>query len=317
MDNICPICNSDEIKFLFFKFDWNNKFDFHECKACHHKYVFPLPTSEELNLFYNKDYFVPPHQIKKVISKGEYAIKFCDNIEKGSFLEIGCSYGYFMDVFKGFGGEIEGVEISEKASEFSREKGFEVHNLDFQNFHLSKNYNGYFMFDVLEHLLSPLDILKKIDPFLTKGSQITLTIPNGNSIEFRLLSKYWEWSSPPAHLHFFTVKSIRTLFEKMGYEIEELHSYQGDASGNLFFNLIDGTKRMILFKLGFLIFGREKFLKRKYEYNLKNKEIEQENISEFSFINGLIHKVSYIFSPLNFLFRNKNNYPTLFVKAVK
>lgn len=317
MHNRCPVCYKTDIKFIFSNYEWKSNFDYYKCEFCHHQYIFPVPTSEVLTKYFNKDYFVHPVHVRKMKILSPYAINYCDNIQSCEFLEIGCSYGCFMDEFKKVNGQIEGVENFEKASTCARDKGFSVQQMSFNNFHLSKNYDGYFMFDILDHLLDPLDFIKKIDPFLNKGSQIIMTIPNGDSIEFKLLRKYWKESSPPAHLHLFTMKSISCLFQNMGYKISELHSFQGDATGNLFFNLFDGFIRMVAFKIGMLIYGKEKYLNQKYKNNLKNKTIEEKNSLKFDFTKDLPQKVSVLFSPFSFLFRNKNNSPTIFVKAVK
>lgn len=83
MANNCPVCRESNVSYMFHKYDWNSKFDFYQCKTCQHKFVFPSPTAEELNTFYNKDYFVPPHQIRKVQLKGQHAIDYCDKIDSG------------------------------------------------------------------------------------------------------------------------------------------------------------------------------------------------------------------------------------------
>src|SRR5690606_13081315 len=80
--------------------------------------------------------------------------------------------------------------------------------------------------DVLEHLIDPEEVLKVIKPKLAANGVIISSIPNVRfyrSFRKVVIQKDWEYEDygimDRTHLRFFTKKSIRRMYEKLGYEI--------------------------------------------------------------------------------------------------
>lgn len=315
MTEKCLICNSSS-DFLFSKIDWNNEFHFYKCRNCTHVFIYPLPSTNELDSYYNHDYYVPDFQRLKVRKKGAFVLKYLTN-KKNPMLEIGSSYGYFLEFMQEQGVKIEGLELSQKASQSAIDKGFTVNCGSIENINIQKEFQAIFLLDVFEHIPNPQSFLKIISKKLATNGEIFLTLPNQNSLEFRLFKKYWEWVSPPAHLHFFNAKSITELFNQNGFTVDVVESFKGDSSGNIFFHFYDFLRRIILFNVGYLIYGRKRFLEKKKAYNLQQKEKRQFNSREFSGITFWVYTLTNIFNFADKIFRNKLNEPTLFFKATK
>lgn len=80
--------------------------------------------------------------------------------------------------------------------------------------------------DVLEHLLDPYTVLEKIKSKLTKDGVVVSSLPNiryhRNFFDL-LFGKNWDYTDhgvmDSTHLRFFTVNSIRKMYESPGYSI--------------------------------------------------------------------------------------------------
>ena len=311
----CLICGLSS-DYLFSKDDWNSNFKFYKCRNCTHVFVYPQPTIKDLDLFYNQEYYVSEFQRLKVRKKGAYILKHISKT-KIPMLEIGCSYGYFLEYMDEQGIKVDGLELSQIASQKAKEKGFDVICGSIENDLTLKKYYSVFLFDVLEHLPNPSLFLKLISNRMLESGEIFITVPNQCSLEFKFFKKYWEWTSPPAHLHYFNYQSIAGLLNQSGFSIEIVDSFKGDSAGNIFFHFYDFLRRMVLFNLGYFYFGRTKFLEKKKAYNLKQKDLRQHKPSEFNGFNYWIYRMTNFLELLDRLIRNKMNEPTLFLKATK
>uniref|UniRef100_UPI004049A7E5 methyltransferase domain-containing protein n=2 Tax=Flavobacterium TaxID=237 RepID=UPI004049A7E5 len=81
--------------------------------------------------------------------------------------------------------------------------------------------------DVLEHLIDPYTVLKKIKQKLSLNGVIISSIPNvryHNTFMNVLIKKDWKYEDYGVmdftHLRFFTEKSIIRMYEEAGYKIK-------------------------------------------------------------------------------------------------
>ena len=104
------------------------------------------------------------------------AIELVKQIHPKSILEIGCGAGEFLQKIS-FGVEYSlGIDINESALELARQKGLEVCT---QSVHdLEKSFDMIVLFEVLEHLESPGEILRAIERKLNPGGVLVIAVPN-------------------------------------------------------------------------------------------------------------------------------------------
>jgi 2-polyprenyl-3-methyl-5-hydroxy-6-metoxy-1,4-benzoquinol methylase len=83
--------------------------------------------------------------------------------------------------------------------------------------------------DILEHLKRPDIVLKKAKNWLKPDGYVVANVPNAVRIEYRLkilLGKFEYGRNlgqhPPTHLRFFTLKSVKQLFQESGYKIQRI-----------------------------------------------------------------------------------------------
>jgi SAM-dependent methyltransferase len=87
--------------------------------------------------------------------------------------------------------------------------------------------------DVLEHLVDPWRVLREAAGLLTEGGCVVASIPNVQNwdVVWRLARGRWDYRErgilDVGHLRFFTLRSIRGLFEQGGLRLTRVgHSYR-------------------------------------------------------------------------------------------
>lgn len=147
-------------------------------------------------------------------------------------LEIGCASGLTgSELKKTRNVFIAGIELNPEAAEEAR------HNLDdvlvgnIETMDLPYQENSFdciVMADVIEHLINPLSVLKKLKAYLKENGTIIASIPN---VQFfgllnHLVEGNWTYQKEgildETHLRFFTYKEIEKMFKSAGFNIEKI-----------------------------------------------------------------------------------------------
>lgn len=145
-------------------------------------------------------------------------------------LEIGCGEGNFGGYFKKEKGlEVWGLEYSEAEAKIAAPKLDKILVGDVADLidQLPDNYFDVIACnDVIEHLIDPYTVLDRLKSKLSKDGIIVSSIPNIRY--FRTFGELifkgnWDYTDngilDKTHFRFYTVKSIRKMFENLGYEI--------------------------------------------------------------------------------------------------
>lgn len=144
-------------------------------------------------------------------------------------LDIGCATGYLSEKMKEKNCFVVGLEVDKKSAEIAKEKSDEliigdVEKLD--NLPYSEGYFDVIVFgDVLEHLKEPHQVLKRFRKYLAFDGYAVASIPNVAhwSIRFSLLFGKFDYGKygilDETHLRFYTLTSVKKLFQKAGYKI--------------------------------------------------------------------------------------------------
>jgi SAM-dependent methyltransferase len=69
----------------------------------------------------------------------------------------------------------------------------------------------------LEHMETPLEIIKNIKNFLSKDGQLLIAAPNAGGFEARIFKENWFHYSYPFHRIHFTPKSAKIMLRKIGF----------------------------------------------------------------------------------------------------
>ena len=194
------------------------------CKRCEFVTIYPLPLYKDVEEFYGNQYFkklIPENVIRSKYEIADLRLKFIDNfnkLKKKSILEIGCAGGQFLETAYNDGWITSGVEINsemrEKAREYSTENRI-VKSID----DVKGKYSVIAAWEVLEHMLDPVNDILTIKTKLTADGLLCLSFPNiecKKSIKSKLA---WEQFKPPEHLHYWQASNIELLLNNHGFSV--------------------------------------------------------------------------------------------------
>lgn len=149
-------------------------------------------------------------------------------------LEFGCATGYLSRFMtEQLGCRVTGVELVPEYAE--RAKAFceqvvvgDLDQLDLASAFGDRRFDIALFGDVLEHLKDPRRVLVTVRELLGPEGRVVATIPNvaHGDVRLALLAGRFEYRRlgllDETHLRFFTLASIRELFEEAGYVIQSI-----------------------------------------------------------------------------------------------
>ena len=208
----------------------------------------PLPTAEELRVFYAEVYYQDLPSATYQASYNEEEQAHIDlrthqllhalaeaglRGEGHSLLEIGVGEGFFLKHAQNAGFAVMGIDFSAH--------GVEQFNPDIAP--LIRTGDAYDLLDemiageercdvivlqnVLEHVIEPIRLLRGISELLQPGGVAVIKVPNDYSrlqkaaLERGLIDRPF-WFGPPQHLHYFTADSLRVVCEAQGLAVCDL-----------------------------------------------------------------------------------------------
>lgn len=174
-------------------------------------------------------------------------------------LDIGCSNGVFLDLFKN--SETWGVEPSESGYKMKDVRHKIVHEY-FEKAKLPENYfDLVIMNHTLEHVKDADLILHKIHKILKKNGILFIDVPNSGGLSSKILGDKWPYRAPGEHTYQFTKESLSKIIEVSGFNILHWESRSGlfefaDPLQDLLLSLLSFKKRFFknLFNLPYSIF---------------------------------------------------------------
>ena len=225
---------------------------FWQCKECDLVYLWPVPSVEDEETFYAKefekymekrsgqdrDWSGPEEHIKTNQDNVLRRWKFMeDYIKKGqNVLEIGCSSGFMLDAFRDADLNPVGIEPSGGFDNFLEEKGYTVFkSLD----DLGDNYSGEFdlicHFFLLEHISDTVSFIHRQLDLLKPKGMIIAEVPCVNDpltslYEIPAFEKFY-WSI--AHHYYFSPKSISRILDTINCKYKIVPEQRYDLSNHL------------------------------------------------------------------------------------
>lgn len=192
-------------------------------------YVSPRPTLADLALFYNRPEYYQSSDLgysgyfseeKQLRLQAQGRLKAIDSVRmlKGHLLDLGCAAGFFLDEARKFGWSVAGTELSDSMRQFATDR-FGVYVCSSTSVFKRCSFDVVTMWEYIEHLIDPLKELRDIHGLLKSDGVICISTPNTAHLQVEQNPHDWWEFKPPAHLTFFTVKTLRQLVETAGYEV--------------------------------------------------------------------------------------------------
>jgi len=159
------------------------------------------------------------------------AIKNEYRIYGKKILELGCGGGANLLCFSN-DNEVYGVDGLESAVAIAQSKGIQIIRANLDNdFDLTvKDCDWILLIDVLEHLMYPERLLRRVKDILSPNGYLIINVPNHFNLSGRLkilfgkdldvgnfFPDYNEWENP--HIRFFTYDGIKKLASISGFKV--------------------------------------------------------------------------------------------------
>ncbi len=209
-----------------------------DCKKCGFSHILPLPSDEELQKFYKKEFYQKEkttYYFKETKEDVAWWNATYDNyysilerLTRGrKLLDIGSGTGDFLSVGKKRGWNVLGIEPSSVAAAHARRRGLAVVNDFFPN---SLEGRGPFdvvtVFMVLEHVPDPISFLREAKKLLKPSGLLLIFSPNDYSplqqiVRRKLPTEPW-WVVPKHHINYFGFFSIQKVLTRLGFRTEEM-----------------------------------------------------------------------------------------------
>ena len=238
--------NCEEMNFVY-KFsgrdrlhDLPGKFDVYECKTCGMFALNPQLSRIEAQKFYPDNYVCYSEAIEdeknflKRIDRLWGSKRRCRVVERkvnqrGKLLDIGSASGIFLGGMQKLGWDCYGVETNLKAAKYAKERfGLKVYNGTVtEALHPANFFDVVTLWDVLEHLVDPCEVLVEVDRILKPGGFLFISVPNSSAWDRYLFGDYWIGWDIPRHNWVFNDKNLKAIIEKLGFENISLFSFSG------------------------------------------------------------------------------------------
>lgn len=221
------------------------------CRACGYVFADMRLTDEELFQLYNEEFFTGAefsnYAADAKFFRKNFALrldelkKFLDPARHRRLLEIGCAYGFFLDVVRDEFAHVEGIDITDAGVRYAREElKLDVVQADFlAHDYGAQKFDVVCMWDTIEHLREPQAYVEKIAAHTRPGALLALTTGDIESFNARLRKDRWRLIHPPTHLHYFSPKSIAQLLDAHGFDVV-YNRYCGfyRSIGNMAYNVL-------------------------------------------------------------------------------
>jgi 2-polyprenyl-3-methyl-5-hydroxy-6-metoxy-1,4-benzoquinol methylase len=251
----CPVCNADTQNARVVHARAADRLV--RCPDCATVFATPQPSDEELQALYRKEYYNEENSRAGVDRKDEERVArvlhrtvLADLLRRypvlhpaagddaPRVLDYGCGLGYFLAECKAAGFECTGVEFSDVAAKFARERfNVEVHTEPERA--LSELAEEHFdlitMWQVLEHTRDPHATVTTLVHLLAPGGVFCVAVPSLRCWTYRLQGERWFNIQNPTHLFFFSRPGLEHLLADAGLTGIQRPVFSGGRAGSGFF----------------------------------------------------------------------------------
>ncbi len=208
-------------------------------------FISPVPSEQELKEYYEKKYYqdLTASTYQASYSKEELAVlkndaelsnylyKQHEENKSKKLLDIGCGEGFFMKNMQELGWEVNGTDYSSH--------GIKIKNPELQDkviygelnpvleklIQNNKTFDFINLGNILEHVISPIDLLNWCHKLLSQEGVLRVKVPNDFShlqqhlTSHNSISTYWV--HPPDHLSYFNFDSLPKVMNHCNFEIKK------------------------------------------------------------------------------------------------
>jgi 2-polyprenyl-3-methyl-5-hydroxy-6-metoxy-1,4-benzoquinol methylase len=195
-------------------------FAYRRCQICNAIFLEQVPP--DLERYYATDGYGSPEEemvsefLRRELAKLELITRLTS---PGPMVEIGPGPGLFTRTAQAAGFEITAIEMDDRYCRYLTEVlGVRAIQSDSPSEVLPtlSPTRAIVMWHVLEHLLDPWETLDRCVEILEPGGILAISTPNPQSIQFRLLGRYWAHVDAPRHLQLIPARTLERKMSELG-----------------------------------------------------------------------------------------------------
>ncbi|MDY6935786.1 MAG: class I SAM-dependent methyltransferase [Spirochaetota bacterium] len=218
--NNCPICEENgNISFVRMHYNYEILF----CPDCNLQFSNPMKDPgksfyESSSIYENRSRCTT---LSMPLNDWRYQtfFKLCNPEPHQTLLDIGCGDGEFLSLIRRSGLKVFGIEIDERAVKIARDtyKLEDVECGKWEDLYDTgwRDLDIITIYDVLEHVSSPLSLIQAIFELLSPGGKICLSVPRFDRYP-RIFDTVTDF--PPHHFTLWSHKSLNTILSKTGFK---------------------------------------------------------------------------------------------------
>jgi 2-polyprenyl-3-methyl-5-hydroxy-6-metoxy-1,4-benzoquinol methylase len=240
----CPACNEPSIR----PFASIRHISYDRCDGCGFVFANPAPPAAVVSNFYNSDFYNNYRTLEETtigdnpyFSMSAYTDPVrlagwlkCD--KSASILDFGCGPGSFVALLRDkFCFEnVEGLELNKKSAgialrHYALKLALDVNDL------MHQQYDVIILFEVIEHITKPDEVLSLCSRLLRPGGLLFITTPSVRSIPARYFPSHCVHYTGPSHVSLFTETALTRLLARFCIHIERLEI---DRNRSIFGNFV-------------------------------------------------------------------------------
>jgi SAM-dependent methyltransferase len=208
-----------------------------QCQKCGLCFTNPRPSASSIFSFYPPIY--RPHRMPDTAeSRGTWLRPLKEEFRWGKprkllrprrgrnrLLDFGCGGGNFLERMRRLGWEGTGLDVSEdsvRRIKYGMGLPAYVGTLPCNDLPPA-SFDLITMWQTLEHLHEPLEALRDAHRLLAPGGELMVSVPNIDSLPFRLFGHAWSGLDLPRHMTHFTPPTLQAMLEQAGFSCEPVH----------------------------------------------------------------------------------------------
>ncbi|MFZ2053159.1 MAG: class I SAM-dependent methyltransferase [Candidatus Aminicenantales bacterium] len=202
---------------------YGKTWDLSICADCGHIFANPCPTADLLASLYGR--VEDPLYEEEAVGRSKNFRRILRRLEKliprrGILFDVGAATGILLDLARRRGWEPAGIEPSSWAVDVAARKyGLDLFEGRLETAPLPDDrYTAVMMVDFIEHTPVPFEALRKAQAILKPAGILVLVTPDIHSRAARLAGRRW-WHLRPAHLAFFSRRSLHALLRRTGFTV--------------------------------------------------------------------------------------------------
>lgn len=220
----CPCCETKGWKFLYHSTFNRYNIPIYECSSCGFQTQYPRPSPDKL---YTEEYYTGEADFsyrdeRNTETYDRYVWRArIENIKRfksrGEFLDVGCSFGGFLNCAREAGFRVTGVEISAYSAKVASERGVRIYTGEFLDADLPENFfDVVTLVEVIEHLSEPKLVFQKLNRILKPGGLLLIQTANFEGWQAIKAGASYHYYLP-GHFYYYSESNLKKILDRSGF----------------------------------------------------------------------------------------------------